>query len=527
MPRAPRLFPTILSCALAAAAGALMPAAASASGNQEAIFQDDTFVKANPALALQTFQELGVQRVRVFFTWASIAPSPSSATKPKGFDATDPASYPAAGWSTYDAIVRDARADGLKLDVTLTSPAPIWATGAAGRPRSGAPRTSWMPSDHEFQSFVHAVGTRYSGNYTPAGQSSPLPAVSYWAIWNEVNYGQYLSPQTTAAGVELAPALYRGLLNAANAGLSSSGHGSDTIVIGETAPRGQGGGVAGGVKPMRFIRALYCVDSGYRELRGAAAAARGCPANGAGSAQFRSQNPLLFNATAFAVHPYSQGLPPSLSTTGLDKIGFDPDVIDFQGIPRAEQALDRVYRSYGSHRHIPIVSTEYAYVNGSPISLPQATAAFYMNWAEYLSWKQPRLWSYAQYLFIDPPVGKAYSTFYSGLETANGQHKQSFAAYRMPIYLPVTSAKKGASLELWGGIRPSVNYGSATAEIQFQAPGGQFSTVATVTKTNSVGYFDTHVSFPGSGNVRLAWSYPSGPLSGATIYSRVVVLAEK
>ena len=80
-------------------------------------------------------------------------------------------------------------------------------------------------------------------------------------------------------GIEVGAAIYRGLLSHAWSGLTGSGHkpGRDTILIGETAPRGLDRGIGSfqGVKPLRFLRALYCVDSGYRQLRGSAASSPG------------------------------------------------------------------------------------------------------------------------------------------------------------------------------------------------------------------------------------------------------------
>ena len=57
-------------------------------------------------------------------------------------------------------------------------------------------------------------------------------------------------------------------------------------------------------------------------------------------------------------------------------------------------------------------------------------------------------------------------------------------------------------------------------KIQFRSgKRGSWRTVKTVAVSNERGYFDVHTSFPGSGTVRLAWSYPSG---GGTIHSRTV-----
>ena len=175
--------------------------------------------------------------------------------------------------------------------------------------------TQWKPNAVQFGAFAKAVGTRYNGRYKPKGQKSALPRVSFWSIWNEPNYGFDLAPQTTGNGsIETGAALYRGLLAHAWGGLAQSGHkpGKDTILIGEVAPRGVDGNIGSfqGVKPLRFLRALYCVDSRYNELRGSAASARGCPTTASGSRSFRKQNPGLFSASGFADHPYTSQAKP-------------------------------------------------------------------------------------------------------------------------------------------------------------------------------------------------------------------------
>jgi hypothetical protein len=86
----------------------------------------------------------------------------------------------------------------------------------------------------------------------------------------------------------------------------------------------------------------------------------------------------------------------------------------------------------------------------------------------------------------------------------------------MPIYLPVTTAQNGHPLEVWGCVRPVQNMtsGSGSAQvvdIEFKpAAGGPFTTIKQVPITDPDGYFDTEVTFPLSGTVRTAWSYPSG-----------------
>jgi hypothetical protein len=511
--------------ALALTGSSSSPASAGASTRTaplESIFEADVQLDADPGGTLDLFRRLGVDRVRVFVPWGliygrpPITPDPLSTVKPR-FDASDPAAYPRAGWAMYDAIVRAAAARGIGLDFTLGPPAPAWALGRGVPP--GAPPGSWKPSAPLFGQFVRAIGTRYSGHYPdPLHPGHTLPRVSFWAIWNEPNFGIDLAPQAVEhTKLEVSPRLYRGLLDAAWSALRASGHGRDTILIGELSPKGQTfgnhPGNFDGMVPLRFLRALYCVDGDFHVLRGAAAAARGCPGS---AAAFPREHPALFQATAFSDHPYPQTLPPDEPTPN------EPDFADFPALPKLEHTLDRLQEVYGSSKRFDIYSTEYGYLTTPPEKLfhadSPATAAVYLNWAEYLSWRDSRIRSYDQYLLTDSPTG----TFPNGLRFADGRPKATFFAYRLPIFMPVTAARAGQRLEVWGCARP-VRYaqGSASVAIQFQAPaGGAFRTLRTVPLHGSSCYFDVRQAFPSSGTVRLAWRYPGG----AWIYSRDVRL---
>jgi hypothetical protein len=489
------------------------------------IFEAEAQLRGTPAQTAQyieVLRKLGVEVIRVYVPWNQLAPDPTSHTKPS-FDATDPNSYSAAMWSIYDTIVRDAAARGMGVDLTIGEPVPLWATGKGAPP--GGPHLQWKPSASEYGDFVRALGSRYSGSYKPPGASEPLPRVKFWAIWNEPNYGVDLAPQAIHhSTVEVSPLLYRGLVDAAWSALRGTGHGKDTILIGETAPRGlttgDNPGNFSGMVPLRFIRALYCVDSSLKPLQGQAAAARGCPTDAAGSEKFRSAHPGLFEATGFSDHPYPQGrVPPNVATSD------QPDYADLPALPRLERTLDQVQAAYGSHKRLPIYSTEFGLQTNPPESIARAidsaTAAYYLNWSEYISWHNARLRSYDQYLLTDPPAG----SFATGLEYSNGRPKpQLYDAYRMPLYLPVAKLAKGQVVEVWGGVRPAhfvkIDTNSPQqAKLQLQSgSSGSFDTLKTVPIVDKQGYFDIKMRFPSSGTVRLAWTYPHGP----TIYSRPV-----
>jgi len=520
MPR-PRRLPlrALLTLLLAAAFAAAGAGSASASSTQLTILQDQVHVFSDPVGTMATLRSLGVNEVRIFLPWGSVAPDPTSHTRPSGFNATDPGAYPAIGWAPYDAAVLAAGADGIGVYFDFTGAVPLWASGHVGRGVGAHNAYVYEPSAHQFGEFVRAVGKRYGGSYTPQGATSPLPKVRFWGIWNEPNYGPDLQPQAIR-GVEVSPSVYRGLLDAAWSGLHATGHGSDTILIGETAPRGASKPrVENGMVPLRFLRALYCVGSSYQQLRGNAASARDCPRSASGSRRFRAQNPGLFQASGFADHMYTSG---QVSRPNLRTPSYEHGYAGLADLGNLEVALNRVYTAYGSHKKIPIYNTEFGFQTNPPkpecgcVFLSPTTAAYYMNWSEYMMWKDPRVRSDSQYLLYDGAVpGNANeSSFSSGLIFATGTPKPGYDAFRLPLYLPTTSARPGHSLTVWGGVRPAPFAKQATGspqqvQIQFQpSSGGQWTTVRTVTITNSAGYFEAHVILPSSGSVVLQWTYP-------------------
>lgn len=479
----------------------------------------------DPGPTLDVLRRLGVQYLRVMLRWRQVAPDASSAAPPPHFDASSPSAYPAANWAPYDAVVRGAAARHMGVLVNVTGGAPQWATGPGVPDQPMAPGV-WRPSASEFGAFVTAVGRRYSGHYTPPGAGTPLPRVSFWSLWNEPNLGEAdLAPQTTdSSKVEVSSAIYRQLLDAGWRGLQQSGHGHDTILIGELAPYGLSvsgmfPGTFGYMEPVRFLRALYCVDASLRPLRGAAAAARDCPTTAAGSRSFAADHPALFQASGFAMHPYPSGAVAPGAVLPVD----DPDFVYLATISRLTRFLDQVTSLYGAPRRYPIYSTEYGYKTNPPFDGGASAdlAAVYLNQAEYMSWRDPRLRSWDQYLLADPGPG-SHSEFVTGLEYANGQPKPSYYAYRLPIYLPSTAQRGNAGLEVWGCVRPAYyERFPQSVEIELQPAGhGAFKTVRSATVSGPSCYFDLTVHFRSAGNVRLAWTYSGGPV----IYSRLVAI---
>lgn len=501
----------------------------------ESILQDDQFLIYDSTSAvgntLDALSALGVDRVRVTVLWQAIAPDSASSHRPRHFDASDPAAYPARAWQPYDRLVALAAARGIAVDFNLTAPGPLWAMVTP------APSTRvanhYRPSPGDFGRFVQAVGRRYSGGYRPAGGQGPaLPRVSFWTVWNEPNQPGWLAPQWRSLSgqrVPDSPRLYRLYADAGFRGLALSGHSPahDTILIGELAPEGsQATAEESPISPMRFLRALYCVDDAYRPLRGFQARALHCPASGS-PAGFAQAHPALFQATGFAHHPYAFFLAPGVSMSNRD-------FVPLADLARLESGLDRVFALYGVHRHLPLWITEYGYETNPPNPFRGVSPdrqALYLDEAQYLAWKDPRVRSMAQFLLTDSAPDSHYprgslrywSTFQTGLFYLGARPKPALAAYRLPIFIPQERFAPGGGVLVWGMLRAAPNGRADRVELQWRGPAGRYQPLASVSTSDPDGFFTVQVRPPGSGTVRLAWR----GLNGIRFYSRAAAVMQR
>jgi hypothetical protein len=505
----------------------------------QSMFQDDNhLVYASTATAIATLdrlERLGVDTIRVTVLWKAIAPRPASPAVPPGVRATDPAAYPEAAWAPYDRLVGLARARGIAVNFNLTAPGPRWAM-ARGAP-SARNADHWMPSAGSFGQFVAAVGTRYSGSYTPSGAGAPLPRVHYWSIWNEPNQPGWLAPQWRVADgrvVMLSPALYRGYANAAYAALSRTGHGpgEDTLLIGELAPEGcEPGGpcvysrLNRSIPPIPFVRALYCLDAAGRPLTGAAAGWLGCPRSGSRSA-FVAANPALFHETGFAHHPYSFFLGPDVSVP-------DRNFAPLSDLSRLEEALDAAFGAYGVPRRLELYLTEYGYETNPPNpfrGVAPLTQSRYLDEAAYMAWRDPRIRALSQFLLFDSPPDTRFrpgtlgywSTFQTGLLFESGAAKPSYGSYRLPAFAPAAAlAHPGRPVLVWAMLRPAPPGSPQRARVQWEPrAGASFRTLKTVSVQNPNGVLAVHVDPPGAGVLRVAWTASGGKV----YYSRDVAV---
>jgi hypothetical protein len=500
----------LLACAAACALSA-MPASAPAAPYMISIMQDDNqLAYSTPAQkrqALDRMKALGVDAVRVTLFWKAVAPP----KRPRGFDGTNPADYPENHWDLYDELLIAARQRGIAVNLNPTGGGPRWVHRKAGIRRY---QRSWRPIVGEFRKFVIAAGRRYSGHWRDEnGSQSVLPRVSWWGIWNEPNQPGWLTPQggrrPGVGMIPIAPHLYRDLLVAGAKALVRTGHRDDLVLIGELAPLGsaRAKGAIPSLRPGLFLRELFCVDRRYRPFRGRRSTARGC--EDVDRLGILEQFPRL----AVGHHPYTKKRNPTQPEPGRDAI----TIANIGALPRL---LDRIAARTGLlPPELPIFLTEFGYETSPPdpfSGVTLAQQAEYLNMGDYLAWRQPRVFSSAQFQLHDVPPRTEYPrgsegywfTYQSGLYTArpNDTPKPAANAYAFPLI----ATRDGAVARIWGQIRFTPNGASQRLRMQARAPGSNtWSPVGEpFTVDDNLGYFTTvRPTQPGT-TWRAVWAAP-------------------
>jgi len=446
---------------LVAVAAAILAAASSsqASTNQVTFFEAPRELLSNDdALRQQTLDEiqgLGVRWLRVVLYWRSVAPSPNASTSPSGFDGSGQAGY---NWDRYDRVINEARARGVNLLVTISGPVPKWASG-------NHKSYVYKPSAGRFQRFVTAVGNRYRDQ------------VSLWSVWNEPNHPEFLGPQFAGRKghrYPYSPKLYRSLFLAADRGLRASGNGRDSVLMGETAPRGTGSVVA----PLRFLRGVL--------------APRG-----------------RFPADGYAHHAYTTAAGPSF-------VPHNPDDVTIGVLSRLTRALDAEARAHRIRRGMPIYLTEFG-IQSRPdpyIGVSYQRQAEYRSIGEWYAWKNRRVAAFSQYLMRDdnPRPGSRYvrySGFESGLRGSSGKAKLAYAGFRLPL----VADARGKRVYFWGYVRPSAVHTRVLVQVRTHGS-RSFRDLKHVT-TDSHGYWRSVTSLRRGAQYRVIWGRYAGPATRA------------
>ncbi len=468
MPRTRKLF-----CAVAASmllTGAAGAGQAAASHGQVTYFEgSDLLLSASTRPhALAQLQHLGVKALRVELHWSDVAPSPTSANRPH-FEATNPTSY---NWGQYDALLAEAQRLHWQVLLTVTSPAPRWATS-----NRKAPYIT-RPDPLDFREFMTAVGRHYSSE------------VSLYSIWNEPNHPSFLLPQFNSNGTPASPRIYRGLYQAGYAGLQAAGIPHPKVLFGETAPTGSDRvnarreGLLHDVAPLAFLREALCLNTKYKK------------SGSCGELQM----------TGYGHHAYTQATNPNYAPP-------EPDDVMIGVLSRLSRALDLAARVHAIPAHLPIYLTEFG-VQSKPnryLGVPVSQQAEYDAIAEHIAWENGRVAAFSQYLLKDDPLGGAPGSsanggvigFQTGLEYVNGSPKPLYFGFPVPLVV----SKQGHRFSLWGLVRPAAAPTKVTVLVQLKSS-KHYRTLKTLS-TNGQGYWGFSSSTQGV-HWRVRWKSPAG-----------------
>jgi hypothetical protein len=499
---------------LAAAATAAAVLVSSGGGPQRAakrpvpaagptIVQDDAEVlhrsTARVRETMRTLRALGVDWLRVTANWSFIAPTSRSAARPR-FRAADPGAYPPGNWAELDRAVRLADAAGLRTMIDIGFWAPRWAVG---RPSLPPDRQRDGIDSRQFARFATAVARRYSGRY------HHLPAAVGFTIWNEPNFGVFLLPQWRRAkapgGWEVASAdEYRAMLYAAVPAVRRAAP-KALVLIGGTASQGVAhpSGPADEVPPLRFLRALACVDEALRPVRtGACARFRPLPGDG------------------WAHHPYSPRVPP-------DRSDPRPDTAGVADLGRLTALLDRLHAAGRIDKRLPVYITEFGYETNPPDPTQAVTLADQARWlpeAEAIAHRTPGVRGFAQFLLRDLPARPAatakvrWSDFQSGLLLPDGRPKPALRSFAYALAVRRANGTNG--LEVFVHLRPG--HGPRRIRIEARKPGGDTWSSLGEAETDEDGFAALAVKGAPNDTFRLemhrthSWHPVGIPVAGAT-----------
>jgi hypothetical protein len=405
----------ILAACIALAMLCLSPLGARAASPLELGFFDGAFLGTAGSTWLQRASSAGAGWVRIDIGWNA----PNTAAMPAGFDARNPAD-PGYSFTTADAAIRTATADGLQVLVTFTG-APPWAEGP-GMP-SAAPPGTWRPDPRAIGDYGVALARRYSGHFPdPLHPGRMLPRVAAFQPWNEPNLSKYLTPQWSG-NQPASPAIYRSMLNAFYAGVKSVDANALVVAAG-TAPFGDPFTGAQRMPPVMFWRGVLCLREVAGALRGA-----GC------------RDPAHFDVLAH--HPYSVGSP--------DTPAFNPDDVSIPDLGKLTRLLRAAERSGGAlpHIHHRLWVTEVGYNTKppNPGGVPVVEDARWLEQTLELLWSQgvdAIFWN----TIVDQPPNPTYQdSSQAGVYFVDARPKPALQAFQFPL---VALRAHGSVVEVWG-----------------------------------------------------------------------------
>jgi hypothetical protein len=346
---------------------ALPAAAVKASARMPVGFDDDpSFRWSNQATVnLAAAAAAHASIIHTLVDWATVAP-----TRPAHpLNGGDPAYHLA----DLDALVNASERYDLLVLLTITG-TPPWANG--GQSQNHPPRNL-----KDLTQFAQMLASRYNGMHPGLG------VVSRFSVWNEPNLGLFLTPQFHGSRI-VSPSIYAKLFMAAYTGIKA-GNPKALVAAGETSNRGRdkptGSPGNDSIAPATFAHVLSEVAP---KLPFAAWATHPDPSN-------------------FAFGPTQKVALPNVS---------------FSTITRFAVSLQKWFK-----RRVPVWVSEYGeetkpeYAYG----VSYAQQAKDMSKVLQLAAANPYIEMFVWFIFRDTNS----STWFSGLEQANGEKKPAYQAF--------------------------------------------------------------------------------------------------
>ncbi|HYI35383.1 MAG TPA: hypothetical protein VEX39_02170 [Thermoleophilaceae bacterium] len=432
------------------AAALLAPASASAGSRMEtSIMDDQLLLNASPAALerdMALFRRLGVDRLRVSAFWNQIAPAAGARAKPGGFDGRNHFD-PRYNWAPLDRAVASASRHGLRIMVSISTPAPVWASADPSRDNQ-----LWKPSAAEFADFSEATVRRYAS------------LVDHWGISNEPNQGVWLQPQSDRTGL-VAPHLYRNMVLASYPRIKALDP-TSTALVGELAASGRSGrGATRPIRPLLFLREMACRNSRWRPIR------RG---------RCKGFRPVPVDALGH--HPYNLLQRP----TNPSRNKYDAAIGDGRRLTRTTDRMVRLGAlKPGRGRRLSVFYTEFGYQTTPPDPFAGVSLnlqRLYLQQAAYIAQRTPRVRGLNQFRLTDGAIAgkglRRFEEFQSGLMFRNRRPKPAYSVFAHPFVI--------SGDRFWGQVRPG---NAHTVRVQRRASRrGAWRLVAQV-PTNRLGYF--------------------------------------
>jgi hypothetical protein len=403
-----------LLTALTAVAALAVAAGANAASRMYFGFQDDqNFRYAADRLAVIA-RAAGTHAtvVRVTINWYDAAPS-------------RPANAKNALNRTYrlddvDEAIRTANNEGMEALVTIWG-TPKWANGGKGP--NVAPKNMT-----DLKNFAQAIASRYSGRY--AG----YPYARFFAVWNEPNLQQFLSPQFDANGKSVAPKTYAKLYQAAYSGFKT-GNSTAFVGIGDTSPRGRD-------KPSPGAAQDSHSPGKFAELVA------------------KANKNLKFDA--WSMHPYAT----ELRAKPTQRVRW-PNVT-LGNLKQLETSLDKWF----GRKNIPIWITEYGYqtLPPRPGGVSYSTQKKNAKEAFQIAQKDSRVKMFVWFIFRDEPGDDTVSQWQQAGGVVDSKNKAKPALGQLSSLGPSVDARNAVYSFKPGTKNPQVNF--SAIELRQTSPAG-------------------------------------------------------